>query len=138
MCQISNSLITRLLAGRTTAKLRLPPQNRSLSICLYHQTATLIGSDDRTEPIYFQHTSYEFLAEKKSFFFVVWVPPRFPLVSRPLPDQKKRKTICLRKKIRRGWPDRACRQPETSLRNATKRPCSLRSATKRACCLIIT
>ena len=68
LCQISKSLITRLLEGRTYAKLRLPPQNRSFSTCSFRQTATLTGSDARIEPNYFQHNNVDFSVEKKQFF----------------------------------------------------------------------
>ena len=75
------------------AKLRLPPQNRSLSSCSSLQTATLTGSDDRIEPNYFQHKHVDFLAETNFVFFDFLSSPGFPRIPRPLPDQKNRENI---------------------------------------------
>ena len=99
--KISNSLITRLLEGPTTAKLRLPPQNRSFSTCSFRQTATFTGSDDRIEPNYFQHTHVDFLAENNfDCFLIFWVPlasPGSPGRSRTKKPGKHQKYQFLRK-----------------------------------------
>ena len=62
-------LITRLLHGPKYAKLRLAPQNRWFSKCILRQTATLAGSNDRIDLIYFLYRDVFFLAGKKSCFF---------------------------------------------------------------------
>ena len=53
-------------------------------------------------------------------FFIIdkYIYDNFELV-----NKKYEKKSCLASR-----PGRACRQPETSLRNATKKPCSLRSS----------
>ena len=58
-------------------RLRLPPHFRSLSSCSSLQASTLIGSDDRIEPIYFQHKNRDFFAENKFVFFDVLGSPGF-------------------------------------------------------------
>ena len=75
--KISNSLITRLLEGPTYAKLRLPPHIRSFSTCSFRQTATLTGSKDRIDPIYFLYRDVNFFAEKIVFS---WFPRCVPLL----------------------------------------------------------